>query len=110
MTMVSDPAQGAWLSLEWLVDPVSVTSYPGMQQAFLHDALVELASSADHQAACASAFDSTAASSALFLLADELRSMARQVTTNPAADRLAALDAAAAQGDAVISSLKRADS
>lgn len=61
---------------------MSRTADTGLQQAFLHDALIDLAAAADNQAACASSFDGAAASCELFLLADQLRAMAHHVTTD----------------------------
>ncbi|KDA04589.1 hypothetical protein DC31_06215 [Microbacterium sp. CH12i] len=45
----------------------------------LYETLIDLAASADRQAARAAEFDDTTASSALFILADELRTMAQRV-------------------------------
>jgi len=54
------------------------------QSAHLHDALQELATTADRLAARAAHLDEIDASSALFVLADELRTMAKLVKTSAA--------------------------
>lgn len=53
------------------------------QLTFLYDTLIDLSTSADRQAARAAEFDDTMASSALFTLADQLRTMAHAVKENP---------------------------
>lgn len=53
------------------------------QLTFLYDTLIDLATSADRQAARAAEFDDTMASSALFTLADQLRTMAHAVKETP---------------------------
>lgn len=53
------------------------------QLTFLYDTLIDLATSADRQAARAAEFDDTMASSALFTLADQLRTMAHAVKGTP---------------------------
>lgn len=53
------------------------------QLTFLYDTLIDLATSADRQAARAAEFDDTMASSALFTLADQLRTMAHAVKEIP---------------------------
>lgn len=53
------------------------------QLTFLYDTLIDLATSADRQAARAAEFDDTMVSSALFTLADQLRTMARTIQETP---------------------------
>lgn len=53
------------------------------QLTFLYDTLIDLATSADRQAARAAEFDDTMASSALFTLADQLRTMAHTIKDIP---------------------------
>ena len=53
------------------------------QLTFLYDTLIDLATSADRQAARAAEFDDTTASSALFTLADQLRTMAHTIRDIP---------------------------
>lgn len=56
------------------------------QSTHLHDALQELATTADRLAARAAHLDEMDASSALFVLADELRTMAKLVQASAADD------------------------
>lgn len=53
------------------------------QITFVYDTLIDLAASADRQAARAAEFDDIAASSTLFTLADQLRTMAHTVCETP---------------------------
>lgn len=61
------------------------------QLTFLYDALIDLATNADRQAARAAEFDDTMASSALFTLADQLRTMAHTVRDTPSSSSASAL-------------------
>lgn len=63
--------------------PVMTTRDVESQLTFLYETLVDLATSADRQAARAAEFDDTMASSALFTLADQLRTMAHTIRDIP---------------------------
>lgn len=55
------------------------TTTPTESNTIVHETLIDLASSADRQAARAAHFDHVVASATLFALADDLRSMAQKV-------------------------------
>lgn len=64
------------------------------ERTILYDTLMDLAASADRQAARAAEIDDTTASSTLFILGDELRTMAQRVkNTAPTEETMQLLDA-----------------